>query len=85
MSGEDRSIYKPLTDRRIRLLRIAGGRRGDPITSLLLPVFLEELPSYAASSYTWGDPKPIHGIILQWHRAQNSQESARRTPKSPLH
>lgn len=39
-----------LTDRRIRLLRMAAGRRGDPITSLLLPVSLEELPSYAALS-----------------------------------
>jgi hypothetical protein len=63
MSGEGRSIYKPLTDRRIHLLRMAAGRRGDPNTSLLLPVSLEELPSYSALSYTWGDPKPTHSII----------------------
>jgi hypothetical protein len=63
MSDEGRSIYKPLTDRRIYLLRMAAGRRGDPITSLLLPVSLDELPSYAALSYTWGDPKPTHSII----------------------
>jgi hypothetical protein len=79
MSGEGRSIYKPLTDRRIRL-RIAAGRRGDPITSLLLPVSLEELPSYAALSYTWGDPKPTHSIICNG----TAQESARCTPKTPL-
>ena len=62
MSGEGRSIYQPLTNRRIGLLRIAAGRQVDPITGLLLPVSLE-LPSDAALSYTWGDPKSTHSII----------------------
>jgi hypothetical protein len=59
-----KSLYQPLVDSEIRLLRLKPGGWDDPICCDLLHVNLDDRPNYIALSYAWGDPTKTQPISV---------------------
>jgi hypothetical protein len=63
------AIHKPLRypSDSIRLLDLAPGARGSPISGTLREARLSEEPQYECISYTWGDEAECKIIDLKGH------------------
>lgn len=57
-------IYLPLKPNEIRLIELRSRGPGQAVEAALHVFQLEGCPSYAAVSYTWGDPKRCKPIIV---------------------
>ncbi|KAK6951771.1 hypothetical protein Daesc_006294 [Daldinia eschscholtzii] len=56
---DTRYVYKTLpSPRHIRLLRLYGGKKSEEVSCELFIVSLDEVLSFEALSYTWGNPLP---------------------------
>jgi hypothetical protein len=54
-------VYSALpSNRHIRLLDLKPGRLSEPISCSLYAVAIDNMPTYTALSYTWGEPKLDH-------------------------
>ncbi|KAK4231677.1 heterokaryon incompatibility protein 6,OR allele [Podospora fimiseda] len=56
--------YTQLPPFTIRILNISGGSGNDPLICSLEPFPIEQVPSYEALSYCWGDQTEKHEILL---------------------
>lgn len=61
--------YKTLgSPREIRLLRLLRRKPVAPIRCELVHVPLDTAPPYEAISYVWGDPTPVHDVVVDGYR-----------------
>lgn len=58
------SLYRPLRDSEIRLLKILPGSWHDPVSCEIVYVSLDDKPDYVALSYAWGDSKVTHPVTV---------------------
>jgi hypothetical protein len=57
-------VYDPLPPRCIRILVLELGERSEPLEGHFIVASIEDKVSYDALSYVWGDPVPVHHIVI---------------------